>query len=99
MNNYYKELGLNTNATKIEIKSAYRLLAKKYHPDTGGNNEKFLALQLAWETLSDPDKKSIYDQSLLNKENSNKTKNEQWSLELKKKKIIQPIKMKILKNG
>ena len=54
----YKQLGLKKNATKTEIKSAYRLLAKKYHPDTGGDNEKFLTLQLAWETLSDPQKKS-----------------------------------------
>ena len=58
MKNFYKQLGLKQNATKTEIKSAYRLLAKKYHPDTGGNNEKFLALQLAWETLNNPQKKS-----------------------------------------
>ena len=62
--NFYIQLGLKKNATKNEIKSAYRLLAKKYHPDTGGDNEKFLALQLAWETLNDPQKKAIYDQSL-----------------------------------
>ena len=40
--NFYIQLGLKKNATKNEIKSAYRLLAKKYHPDTGGDNEKFL---------------------------------------------------------
>ena len=34
---HYEELGLNIEATASEIKSAYRLLAKKYHPDTGGN--------------------------------------------------------------
>ena len=86
MKNYYKELGLKQNATRNEIKSAYRLLAKKYHPDTGGDNEKFLALQLAWETLNDPHKKAIYDKSLLNNESYIVSKNENWSSELKNKK-------------
>ena len=84
--NYYKEFGLNQNATRTEIKSAYRLLAKKYHPDTGGDNEKFLALQLAWETLNDPHKKAIHDKSLFNNESSINSKNENWSSELKNKK-------------
>ena len=86
MKNYYKELGLKKNATKNEIKSAYRLLAKKYHPDTGGDNEKFLALQLAWETLNDPHKKAIHDKSLFNNESYIVSKNENWSSELKNKK-------------
>ena len=84
--NYYKELGLKQNATRNEIKSAYRLLAKKYHPDTGGDNEKFLSLQLAWETLNDPQKKAIHDKSLFNNESSIISKNENWSSELKNKK-------------
>ena len=86
MKNFYKELGLKKNATRNEIKSAYRLLAKKYHPDTGGDNEKFLALQLAWETLNDPQKKAIHDQSLFNNESYAISKNENWSTELKNKK-------------
>ena len=84
--NFYKQLGLNKNATITEIKSAYRLLAKKYHPDTGGDKEKFLALQLAWETLSDPQKKAIYDQSLINNENYAVFENKNWSSELKNNK-------------
>ncbi len=84
--NFYKQLGLKNNATKIEIKSAYRLLAKKYHPDTGGDNEKFLALQHAWETLNDPHKKAIYDQSLINDESYAVSKNTNWSSQLKNKK-------------
>ena len=83
MKDFYKQLGLNKNATKTEIKSAYRLLAKKYHPDTGGDNEKFLALQLAWETLNDPRKRAIYDNSLINDENYDTSKNKTWSSELK----------------
>ena len=59
--NLYNILGLNSNAKKSEIKSAYRNLAKKYHPDTGGNKDKFLAIQSAWEILNDPLKKKEYD--------------------------------------
>ena len=83
MINFYKQLGLKKNATRTEIKSAYRLLAKRYHPDTGGDNEKFLALQLAWETLNDPQKKAIYDQSLLNNESYETSKNTNWSSKVK----------------
>ncbi len=86
--NFYIQLGLKKNATKNEIKSAYRLLAKKYHPDTGGDNEKFLALQLAWETLNDPQKKAIYDQSLGSDESYTVSKNKNWSSDLKNKKNI-----------
>ena len=82
---YYKELGVPRNALKSEIKSAYRLLAKKYHPDTGGSNEKFLAIQLAWETLSDPQKKIMYDKNLLFQENTESNRQEEWSLEIKNK--------------
>ena len=53
----------NRDATKNELKAAYRTLAKRYHPDTGGNNEKFLTIQIAWETLNDPLKKEKYDKT------------------------------------
>ena len=62
--NFYEELGLNQKATNNQIKSAYRLLVKKHHPDIGGLKENFLAIQLAWETLSDPKKKETYDKNL-----------------------------------
>jgi len=78
---YYKELGVPRNAAKSAIKKAYRLLAKKYHPDTGGSNDKFLAIQKAWETLNDPQKKIIYDKNLLLQEKSDNHKYENWSLE------------------
>ncbi len=84
-NDFYKELGVPRNALKSEIKSAYRLLAKRYHPDTGGSNDKFLAIQLAWETLSDPQKKIMYDKNLLFQENTESNRNEDWSLEIKNK--------------
>ena len=62
--NFYDVLGINRKASKSEIKSAYRLQAKKHHPDTGGSKDKFLIIQLAWETLNDPLKKKDYDRNL-----------------------------------
>ena len=59
--NLYEELGLKKNATKSEIKSSYRSLVKQHHPDAGGEKERFLAIQNAWETLNDPIKKEQYD--------------------------------------
>ena len=79
--NYYEQLGVRIDATKFEIKSAYRSLAKKYHPDTGGNQEKFLAIQLAWETLNDPNKKEIYDQKILYKNQNIYYENKHWPKE------------------
>ena len=64
MKNLYQELGLKKNATKKEIKASYRALVKKHHPDTGGEKERFLAIQNAWETLNDPIKKENYDKQL-----------------------------------
>lgn len=64
--NYYETLGLNKNASADEIKSAYRKLAKQYHPDLNPNNpqaaEKFKEINEAYEVLSDSTKKANYDQ-------------------------------------
>jgi molecular chaperone DnaJ len=63
---YYSVLGLNKKATEKEIKSAFRKLARKYHPDVNpGNKEaeaKFKEINQAYEILSDPDKRKKYDQ-------------------------------------
>ena len=63
--NLYEELGLKQNATKSEIKSSYRYLVKQHHPDAGGEKERFLAIQNAWEILNDPIKKEQYDRNFL----------------------------------
>lgn len=59
---YYKVLGIAQNATKDEIKKAYRTLAHKFHPDKGGDEARFKEVNEAYQILSDDKKRSHYDQ-------------------------------------
>lgn len=62
---YYDTLGVKPDATEAEIKSAYRKLARKYHPDKNkeaGSEEKFKAINEANEVLRDAEKRRAYDQ-------------------------------------
>lgn len=63
---YYAVLGLTKTASDADIKTAYRSLAKKWHPDKNPDNkeeasEKFKEISVAYKILSDPEKKEIYD--------------------------------------
>src|SRR6188768_2181288 len=63
---YYETLGVSKTASESEIKSAFRKLARKYHPDVAKDKkvaeEKFKEINEAYEVLSDPEKRKKYDQ-------------------------------------
>ncbi len=82
MKNYYEILNININASKQDIKKAYRILAVKYHPDKNNGDkyltQKFIEVQEAYETLINSEKRKEYDIEYVNnfeasKENSKKT--------------------------
>lgn len=62
MRDPYQTLGVERTASADDIKSAYRKLAKKHHPDLGGDPEKFKELNEAHDILSNPDKRAQFDQ-------------------------------------
>jgi curved DNA-binding protein CbpA len=66
--NYYKVLGIKRTASKSEVKSAYRKLARLHHPDVNGGSEKaageFALLSKAYRVLIDPQERAYHDQQL-----------------------------------
>lgn len=61
MKDFYELLGLARTATPDEIKKAYRKKAKEHHPDAGGDEKTFKAIQHAYDILSDHEKRERYD--------------------------------------
>ncbi|VAI81260.1 unnamed protein product [Triticum turgidum subsp. durum] len=63
---HYEVLGLGAGASRGEIKSAYRRLAREMHPDAvgGGGDKGFIRLHAAYATLADPDERARYDRDV-----------------------------------
>lgn len=61
-NDYYNILGISKTASTDEIKKAYRKKALEHHPDRGGDQEEFKKINEAYQILSDPQKRTQYDQ-------------------------------------
>lgn len=80
---YYKILNIDMEATQEQIKLSYLKLARKHHPDHGGNPEIFKEITLAYETLSNKEKRNDYDIKYLNK-NIDELKKEEDYFKLKK---------------
>ncbi|GFH11188.1 uncharacterized protein HaLaN_06649 [Haematococcus lacustris] len=59
---YYEILGVDKNATPDELKKAHRKLALRFHPDKGGDPDKFKEINEAYDVLKDEKKREIYDQ-------------------------------------
>jgi len=68
---YYKILGVDRNASEDDIKRAFRKLAHEYHPDMGGDPEKFKEINEAYQVLGNKEKKAQYDQFGANFEDNN----------------------------
>ena len=59
--NYYDTLGVPKDCTNEQLKKAYRKLCLKHHPDKGGKEDKFKEISRAYEVLSSPDERKLYD--------------------------------------
>ena len=72
MDDYYRSLELNKNASMDEIRKSFRTLALRYHPDKNkdeGSKGKFMKIVEAYEVLSDVNRKKNYDESITIKKN------------------------------
>jgi curved DNA-binding protein len=71
---HYAALGLDTRCTNAQIRAAYRLLARQHHPDVNPDSPDAItrtqAINIAYEILSDPKRRSVYDHSRRQKKNS-----------------------------
>ena len=60
MPDFYEVLQVHPSAEPEVIRAAYRILARKYHPDHGGDARRMMALNDAWDVLGDPDRRAAY---------------------------------------
>jgi curved DNA-binding protein CbpA len=63
MSDFYEVLQVHPRAEAEVIRAAYRTLARKYHPDHGGDARRMIAINDAWDVLGDPDRRAAYDAS------------------------------------
>jgi hypothetical protein len=70
---HYQILGLAEDADLEQVKAAYRLAAKRHHPDQGGDPARFQQATEAYETLVDPIRRSVYDATLAARSRSDQT--------------------------
>ena len=96
---YYEILGLPQSATRIDIKTSFRQLAKKYHPDSSKSPETaeiFIRVSEAYQILSDPHKRSEYDKLLQAQDsfstrdadgsfNDSRNRHEQWASDARRR--------------
>ena len=61
----YRILGVSQGADMITMRSAYRARARRYHPDSGGDERHMMALNKAWGILRDPERREAYDRGQL----------------------------------
>jgi curved DNA-binding protein CbpA len=61
MTDWYEVLQINPKAEQEVVRAAYRVLARKYHPDHGGDPKRMMALNDAWDVLGDPERRAAYD--------------------------------------
>ncbi len=80
MVNYYQVLNVSPKASNAEIKSAYRRLARKYHPDVNDDLEtasrEFAKIAEAYEILGNPQERANYDRLILKQKYSSSSKND-----------------------
>ena len=84
----YKILEIEENATYLEIKNSYRELVKKHHPDAGGDQNKILSINAAWEILGDKENKRNYD---FNKEIKNSSSKKEQVINTESSRYVQNI--------